>query len=671
MTEDSETRLPLGPQVPYYVFFLPNVFEPTTHFPIPERISISEAERICRYLFRMDEAKSDIPSKTAAEESYVGSFVKARLATLGPETSRQEFVLLCVGMLVWLMEWLLQLKLTLIWTSDKTEIVCLIGASDPSYARMANIQQLRFRLRTDLDSDHDFKKVSPSTLLSRVLHPNRDLQHYTEDNLGSGTPTSSIFSQLSRLTLLTNHFDRAIFIDAWVKLGLITTHFSLHDNTALERLTSDWKLHTMLDSKVTRDIRRYFGELLTLYFAWLSHLLLWLIVPAVLGTGVWLLALIGHLGYATVYEQAVHIAFTALMAIWAALQGKFWIRREKDFSWRWALYKNWLKETDQLDDGEVRVWDPVTARMRKPRYEGKRTTKLVLSYALTFLFLSLYLLLLCLLYHFDRHLSINHTSYDFTGVLIGLIIYLGNFTYDKVAYLLTLWEDYGTVTEFKEAVCGKMYLFRLIACYGPVIYVAFVKAAVQTCDQNDCLGELNWLLFGLFAFQFCAKVLEIVKSVISHYFTHREMLHKVKESAPSYEKERYLSSKVVSYSTYADEMMNYGYAALFAAGCPIVPLLVAVLLAIQTKFDVLRLTKLTRRPNPASYSSWRGSNDLIGLIAVLAAITNPGIVLFSSPYFTEFSGEWKLFLFVAVEHGLLLMKSLLGNAIKDEAESEV
>lgn len=423
MTDTGKDALPVGPQVPYYVFYFPNIFESSAGLSIPENVSSSEAERICKLLFRMDEPPSSA-AKCSSDISYIKRFIQARISSLAPTTSRQDFLALCLGMLVWLMEWMLQLKLTLLWSTGKKEIVCLIGASDPAYARMANIQQLRLRLKVDVGAKHDFKKVSPSTLLSRVLYPNRDLQHYTEGNEGGAEAASSIFSQLSRLSLLINHFDNVIYFHAWVNTGLITSHFALHDKKALERLYAEWQVTKLLDGNMVRHIRRYFGELVTLYFAWLGHLLLWLLVPAILGTGVWLLGSIDPLGHTSLYEQITHIAFAVLIAIWAVLQGKFWLRREHDYSWRWAIYQNSRKETDLLFDSKERVWDPVTARMRKPRYEDKRAPKIAIVYAVTFAFALLSLVTQAGIFSLNLWVEVAGKEYDLSGLVLGVQIYV-------------------------------------------------------------------------------------------------------------------------------------------------------------------------------------------------------------------------------------------------------
>ena len=424
MTESAEDKLPVGPQVPYYVFFFPNIFESAAGLSIPENVSISEAERICKLLFRMDEPPSNSPAKCPSDISYIKRFIQARISTLAPTTPRQDFLALCLGMLVWLMEWMLQLKLTLLWSTGKKEIVCLIGASDQSYARMANIQQLRLRLKVDVDPQFDFMKVNPSTLLSRVLHPNRDLLHYTEDNEGKAEATSSIFSQLSRLSLLINHFENVIYFNAWANMGLITAHFALHDKKALERLYAEWHVTKLLDGNNVRHIRRYFGELVTLYFVWLGHLLLWLLVPAILGAGVWLLGSIDPLGHTSLYEQIIHIAFTVLIAIWAVLQGKFWLRREKDYSWRWAIYQNSRKETDLLFDSKERDWDLVTARMRKPRYEDKRAPKIAIVYVVTFAFSLLSLVTQAGIFSLSLWVEVAGKQYDLSGLVLGVQIYV-------------------------------------------------------------------------------------------------------------------------------------------------------------------------------------------------------------------------------------------------------
>lgn len=236
-----------------------------------------------------------------------------------------------------------------------------------------------------------------------------------------------------------------------------------------------------------------------------------------------------------------------------------------------------------------------------------------------------------------------------------------------------MWEDYGTKSEQIEALCSKFFLFRIMACYSPVIYVAFVKvqttqAYLGTCYEGNCLLELNWLLLSLFALQFSFKLVEFLYLFLIHSLQQREKLLQVGSNAPSHEQEKYLSPQVLSYSIYCDLIMNYGYVALFASGCPILVLLVLFLTAIQAKLDAWRLAVLTRRPAPMAYYSWAGGNHFINLLAVLGIMTNPGIVMFSSPYFHG-SSEAKLFIFAAIEHCHFLLKMLLDSVISDEAES--
>lgn len=207
------------------------------------------------------------------------------------------------------------------------------------------------------------------------------------------------------------------------------------------------------------------------------------------------------------------------------------------------------------------------------------------------------------------------------------------------------------------------------------MYVAFVKVRASQayqgkCYENNCLLELNWLLLSLFALQFVFKLAEIVWLFLSHFLRQQHKLQELGPNAPSYEQDKYLNAQVLSFSTYCDLIMNYGYAALFAAGCPVIVLLVLLLTAVQARLDVWRLVRLSRRFGPKTFSSWAGANNFINLLAVLGTMTNPGIIIFSSPYFYD-SGEWKLFIFVAIEHCHFLLKILLENTISDEAESKL
>ena len=63
------------------------------------------------------------------------------------------------------------------------------------------------------------------------------------------------------------------------------------------------------------------------------------------------------------------------------------------------------------------------------------------------------------------------------------------FIYEKIAYVLTNWENHRTQTAYDDSLVIKLFSFQFVNNYASLIYIAFFKEMVAT---NGMFGNGNW-----------------------------------------------------------------------------------------------------------------------------------------------------------------------------------
>ncbi len=84
------------------------------------------------------------------------------------------------------------------------------------------------------------------------------------------------------------------------------------------------------DLKATGHIRRYFGEKVAMYFGFLGSLALWLIVPSIFGTVVFIRS-------KYVSDNIGEVVFGLFMTLWATLFLENWKRQQATFAMKWGM----------------------------------------------------------------------------------------------------------------------------------------------------------------------------------------------------------------------------------------------------------------------------------------------------------------------------------------------
>ncbi|XP_075996791.1 anoctamin-3 isoform X2 [Genypterus blacodes] len=275
-------------------------------------------------------------------------------------------------------------------------------------------------------------------------------------------------------------------------------------------------------------IRRYFGEKIGLYFAWLGWYTGMLIPAALVGVFVFLYGLFTMdssqvsreiceanttimcpmcekncepwtLSDSCVYAKVTHlfdnggtVFFAIFMAIWATVFLEFWKRRRAELTYDWDLI-DWEEEEEELRPqfeakySRVERVNPISGKPEPFQPFTDKLSRLMVSVSGIFFMISLVLTAVFAVVVFRLVAMETFASFNWhfvkknwqfatsgTGVCINFMIIMSlNVVYEKVAYLLTNLEHPRTESEWENSFALKMFLFQFVNLNSSTFYIAF------------------------------------------------------------------------------------------------------------------------------------------------------------------------------------------------------
>uniref|UniRef100_G1MDX7 Anoctamin n=1 Tax=Ailuropoda melanoleuca TaxID=9646 RepID=G1MDX7_AILME len=341
------------------------------------------------------------------------------------------------------------------------------------------------------------------------------------------------------------HEKKGLFgIDQLLAEGVFSAAFPLHDGPfrtppegpQAPRLTQrqvlfqfwarwcKWNKYQPLD-----HARRYFGEKVALYFAWLGFYTGWLLPAAAVGTLVflvgcflvfsdiptqelcnseesfemcplcldcpfWLLSSACTLVRAgRLFDHGGTVFFSMFMALWAVLFLEYWKRKSATLAYRWGCsYYEDIEERPRPQfaaSAPMTALNPITGEDEPYFPERSRVRRVLAGSVVVMMMVAVVVMCLVSIILYRAIMAILVSRSDntllaawasriasFTGSVVNLVfILILSKIYVALAHILTRWEMHRTQTQFEDAFTLKVFIFQFANLYSSPIYVAFFK----------------------------------------------------------------------------------------------------------------------------------------------------------------------------------------------------
>ena len=333
---------------------------------------------------------------------------------------------------------------------------------------------------------------------------------YTDDSVVGDT----FFTTTQRLKILYDllqrpELDGGCGIDDAVLHATGWSIFPLHTDQERESLNKCWLQRKViwlgwvqpLDRSFRQQysLKDYFGERVSLYFAFLGSHCRWLFVLGLLGLIIQLVV--------TAKDDPAHpivAAFAAVVAIWCALFTHFWKRREARLSLIWGMSSFEGKESVRLkfmQMNPVKKHDVVTGKLdyKYPGMKEKIGRRLVTATVTGFSLLVIMTIMVTVYWMKVRMLNSNrefvreHATTIFS-VILAVSISIINVSFTTVAELISEYENHRTETHYRNSKVVRHALClpsNSFFCTSLLIFCIFWRLVKSFSRPND---QLFWRL---------------------------------------------------------------------------------------------------------------------------------------------------------------------------------
>ncbi|XP_004428978.1 PREDICTED: anoctamin-6 [Ceratotherium simum simum] len=376
--------------------------------------------------------------------------------------------------------------------------------------------------------------------------------HDRDTFFNPATRSRIVYFILSRVNYEVKGNVKKFGINRLVNSGIYKAAFPLHDcnfgrpsedlGCPNERylLYREWAHPRSIYKKQPLDlIRKYYGEKIGIYFAWLGYYTQMLLLAAVVGVACFLYGLI-HQNNCTwsneicygigaeiimcpqcdrlcpfwrlnttcasskilcIFDSFGTLVFAVFMGVWVTLFLEFWKRRQAELEYEWDTVE--LQQEEQpRPEYEARcthvVINEITQEEERIPYTacGKCIRITLCASAVLFWILliiasviGIIVYRLSVMIAFSRKLpnAFNgtdpiqklltpQTATTITASIISfIIIMILNMIYEKVAIMITNFELPRTQTDYENSLTMKMFLFQFVNYYSSCFYIAFFK----------------------------------------------------------------------------------------------------------------------------------------------------------------------------------------------------
>lgn len=570
-------------------------------------------------------------------------------------------------------------------SADQDQIFVLIKASEHNLKVQADLIDYKLQLNEEaigiskFKEKKDFQLVLPYAPFEKSngrsagnINFDGDTENLYQRYNAEGMPRAEgeLFKFIDRVRIVKSMLSDTFLFSSLYNKRILTSEFPLHSIPALNQLKSEWaSFLSLLKSQPLDQIREYFGEELTLYFAWLDFYSKWLCVPALFGIIIYILLIIGGGFHNTTYTSGCLMGYSLILAISSTFLEQLWLRKENTYAWKWGVTGLNASEEQRTEyKGQPRL-DEVSGKLKKI-YSAKGLERYIglMGYGIIIFFIGLAIAALTAIFMFR-----DQTRYvwgqELAGVINAIQIKVLNIIYRIVAKKMTDWENNETNSDYSDSLTFKLFCFQFVNSYASIFYIAFIKGSTRKgCTDNDCMGELRLQLVAIYLTNFCLNIVEIGVPYLKGIYKLKQeekRAERIGNVLRSEEKQALLSEYDKPLDDYMEIIIGYGYAILFGAAFPLVPAMALILAVLEIRVDAWKLCNLTRRPFPVKNNSIGIWNEIIKTVSYIGVAVNTGIILFTFNAFEiqDYSVKWIIFL--SIEHGVFLFKFILAAIVPD------
>ncbi|KAI1895638.1 hypothetical protein AGOR_G00108290 [Albula goreensis] len=576
----------------------------------------------------------------------------------------------------------------------------------------------------DIPNNRDFSMTwlfKPFQLPDEVMHPESDYftSHFDKEKIDFFLidDKETLFSPSKRNRIVyyilarcpyykENHKDKdKTGIKRLLTNGTYTSAFPLHDcqywkrsrdpNCESERydLYKHWaQLMCFYKEQPLNLIRKYYGEKIGIYFAWLGFYTEMLVFAAVIGVMCFIYGILTYhdniwsreicdpeiggnivmcplcdrkCGYwklnstctstwqSHLFDNMGTVFFALFMGIWVTLFLEFWKRRQARLEHEWDLV--------DFEEKQLQLQLRPEYETKCTGYQINRVTQLALIFACI---IGVIAYRLAVYAAFASIMKDSPTSkLQVVGSLITpqlatsvtascinfIIIMILNFTYERVAIWITDMEIPKTHLEYENRLTVKMFLFQFVNYYSSCFYVAFFKGKFvgypgnynymfgklrnEECDPGGCLIELTTQLFIVMAGkQLCGNIQEALLPWLKNWWRNRKARSHPESLYSRWEQDHdlHIFSQLGLFYEYLEMVIQFGFITLFVASFPLAPLLALLNNILEIRVDAWKFITQFRRPVAAKACSIGAWQEILNGVAIFSVVTNAFIVAFTS-----------------------------------------
>ncbi|XP_030334346.1 anoctamin-4 isoform X2 [Strigops habroptila] len=388
-------------------------------------------------------------------------------------------------------------------------------------------------------------------------------------------------------------------------------------------------------------VRRYFGEKIGLYFAWLGWYTGMLFPAAFIGLFVFLYGVttLNHcqvskevcqatdiimcpicdkycpfmrLSDSCVYAKVTHlfdngatVFFAVFMAVWATVFLEFWKRRRAVIAYDWDLI-DWEEEEEEIRPqfeakySKKERMNPISGKPEPYQAFADKCSRLIVSASGIFF-------MICVV----------------IAAVFGIVIYRVVTVSTFAAFKWALIRNNSQVATTGTAVCINFCIIMLL----------------NVCHPSGCLIDLCMQMGIIMVLkQTWNNFMELGYPLIQNWWTRRKLRQEYgtqrKTSFPQWEKDYNLQpmNAYGLFDEYLEMILQFGFTTIFVAAFPLAPLLALLNNIIEIRLDAYKFVTQWRRPlasRAKDIGIWYGILEGIGILSV---ITNAFVIAVTSDF---------------------------------------